>query len=418
MSRVVGGLTFLLLVVAMAARPITFWQWTDNHFDPLYTVGTDPKTMCHSGAGSAGTLGDYLCDSSLPLTTSALEYMRYVEPSPAFILWTGDTIPHLYEPKPNLLSILSASTDLVDLAFPNTVVIPLIGNHDFTPQDQLPPQPNWLFDSLAVTWSKWLDASQLATFKAGGYYSKMVLNGHLKVIALNSVFWYNPNNQTISVSDPAGEFAWLTAQLADAEQKGIPVLIAGHVGPGAAENSVAENFQMRKEFNQKYVAIVQRFSKSIIGEIFGHLHSDSFRLFSSHAMFLTPSLTPWENVGGKNPQPPNNPSLRLFQLDDQSFGLSEYIQFYMNLTASVAAGQPLWKEEYRATTTYHISDLSGVSMKSVESSFESSGSATFEKYFLYNLVSYPRAVCDAACKTRHLCAIRFPDADDYASCVK
>lgn len=76
-------------------------------------------------------------------------------------------------------------------------------------------------------WSDWLTEKNKATFRRGGFYSRMI-NSNWKIIVLNSNiaylanFWrlYNP-------IDPDGQLAWLIEELNEAEKIGAFVTILG-----------------------------------------------------------------------------------------------------------------------------------------------------------------------------------------------
>lgn len=79
-----------------------FFHVTDFHLDSNYSQFGDVTHWCHPFAnGSSGTdigkFGNYTCDAPLTLIKSAVEEMKEVLPNPDFIIWTGDSLPHVPE---------------------------------------------------------------------------------------------------------------------------------------------------------------------------------------------------------------------------------------------------------------------------------------------------------------------------------
>ncbi len=58
------------------------------------------------------------------------------------------------------------------------------------------------------------------------------------------------------------------------------VYIIGHVPPGFFEKK-RDKAWFRKEFNKRYIDLIQKHSAVIQGQFFGHHHTDSFRMFYS-----------------------------------------------------------------------------------------------------------------------------------------
>ena len=67
-----------------------------------------------------------------------------------------------------VLEITQNITDIIVKEFPDTLVVPVIGNHDYFPKHQLPGENNTLYNGLADMWSDWLDTADTQdTFRQG-----------------------------------------------------------------------------------------------------------------------------------------------------------------------------------------------------------------------------------------------------------
>lgn len=137
-------LSVLLLFHTSYSRELQFFHITDLHVDNLYSVDGSISERCHipkngnlSGE-KLGPGGNYSCDPPILLIESALVYMKSINPDPDFIIWTGDSNPHWIE-GPDfgyIFSNLKNLTKLFRKYFPDTMIVPTLGNHDTDPPDQ------------------------------------------------------------------------------------------------------------------------------------------------------------------------------------------------------------------------------------------------------------------------------------------
>jgi hypothetical protein len=74
-----------------------FWQITDLHHDPKYSILGNKYNSCHQAASADGTkpednpgmFGDPRCEAPWSLVKSAIKAMKDTHPNPDFVLWTG-----------------------------------------------------------------------------------------------------------------------------------------------------------------------------------------------------------------------------------------------------------------------------------------------------------------------------------------
>ena len=89
-----------------------------------------------------GIYGDFRCDGSKVTAYSAIDTMQIIEPNPDIILWTGDSSPHWKDPDyPDWNYIFKVENDIVGKLkhnFPNTTILPVLGNHDSFPPYAFP----------------------------------------------------------------------------------------------------------------------------------------------------------------------------------------------------------------------------------------------------------------------------------------
>jgi sphingomyelin phosphodiesterase len=121
-----------------------------------------------------------------------------------------------------------------------------LGNHDSYHQAQDAPhslggelaeQFSWNYDHVASLWQQeqWIPESAVAQARAHyAAYSVQRTDG-LRIITLNTDFWYSANlfnYINLTQADTSGMLRFLTDELQDAEDQGDRVWIMGHVLSG------------------------------------------------------------------------------------------------------------------------------------------------------------------------------------------
>ncbi|XP_056619222.1 acid sphingomyelinase-like phosphodiesterase 3b isoform X2 [Triplophysa dalaica] len=406
-----------------------FWHITDLHWDPSYGLGSENSASVCASSGdrptpNAGKFGDYLCDSSWALINSSIHAMKDILSDPDFIVWTGDDTPHVPNERlgeESVLSIIGNLTQIIKALFPNTKVYSALGNHDYHPKSQMPPEQNNLYEQTANLWHDWLDPASKETFKRGGYYTENLLNQiGLRVVVLNTNLYYDQNKLTENMKDPADQFSWADQVLSDAAKNNEKVYLIGHVPPGFFEKKRNKPW-FREEFNKRYIDLIQKHHTVILGQFFGHHHTDSFRMFYSPnaspigVMFLTPGVTPWKTTLPGVVDGANNPGIRVIEYDTKTLLVKDVVTYFLNLTfANVARSR--WEKEYRLTEAFRVPDASPASMHRVIERI-SNEKCYLQKYYEFNSVSYDLTDCNNDCRIDHVCSMREVDFKDYEKCV-
>uniref|UniRef100_A0A8C0ZLY1 Acid sphingomyelinase-like phosphodiesterase n=1 Tax=Castor canadensis TaxID=51338 RepID=A0A8C0ZLY1_CASCN len=406
-----------------------FWHVTDLHLDPTYHITDDHTKVCASSKGAnasnPGPFGDVLCDSPYQLIMSAFDFIKNSGQEASFMIWTGDSPPHVPVPElstDTVIKVITNMTTTVQNLFPNLQVFPALGNHDYWPQDQLPIATSKVYNAVAKLWKPWLDEEAISTLSTGGFYSqKVTCNPNLRIISLNTNLYYGPNIVTLNKTDPANQFEWLEKTLNSSQQNKEKVYIIAHVPVGYLPFSSGIP-AMRQYYNEKLIDIFRRYSSVIAGQFYGHTHRDSIMVLSDEkgspvsSVFVAPAVTP---VKGVLQRETNNPGVRLFRYEPGDYTLSDMLQYYLNLTEANLKGESNWKLEYVLTQTYGIEDLQPQSLYGLAKQFSMLGSQQFTKYYNYFFVSYDSsAICDKKCKALQICAIMNLDHISYVDCLK
>lgn len=410
-----------------------FWQVTDFHYDANYSSTGDPSHMCHQGnnmKAGIGIYGNYLCDAPWLLVTAAIQGMYKIKSDPDFIVWTGDSIPHVDDKDldPDKVYMLIGNvTDQLRQTFSNTTIYPTLGNHDPYPSNQMPydtdKSPYYKRILNHSNWDMLLDHEAVQTFLKGGYYMANPTQAKkLRILNLNTNLYYDQDKLTKGMVDPGDQFRWLEDRLNEAKKKNESVYIVAHVPPGMFELVEGMSW-FYSEFNRKYLDILLRYTDVIRAQMYGHEHTDSFRiLFDKEArpvspIFLSPAVTPWKStlpgVGA------NNPSIRLFEYDRENGHLQRYKQYYLNLTEANILNDPnKWVVEYDTSVDFAIDELNSRQLHELVTAFQNKENHLFKQYLKFNSVQYnTEPVCNDTCFLRHICAITELDFDSYKLCM-
>ncbi|XP_076873978.1 cyclic GMP-AMP phosphodiesterase SMPDL3A [Brachyhypopomus gauderio] len=404
-----------------------FWHISDLHLDPTYHITEDPTKVCFSSKGfpasDPGLFGDFLCDSPYQLIESAFSYMKDVDLQPEFIIWTGDSPPHVPVDELStdiVISVISNMTHTVRQFFSQLPVYPALGNHDNWPQDQLAVNTCAIYEAAASLWAPWLHPEALATLRKGGFYSQLIKPG-LRLVSLNTNLYYSPNKVTVNMTDPGGQFQWLEDTLELSRQSRERAYVIAHVPIGYlpyAKNTT----DLREHFNERLVDVFRNYSDVILGQFYGHTHRDSIMVLLDrqgkpvNSVFVTPAVTPIRSV---QEQISNNPAVRMYLYDTQDYGLQDLWQFYLNLTKANKEERPGWTLEYVMTEAFGIKDIQPQSLYELALKFEEPQSKAFQKYFSHYMVSYNVTItCEDECKTVQVCSVRFLDNESYSQCIK
>ncbi|XP_008840949.1 acid sphingomyelinase-like phosphodiesterase 3a isoform X1 [Nannospalax galili] len=417
------------LGVPLAPTVGQFWHVTDLHLDPTYHITDDHTKVCASSKGknasNPGPFGDILCDSPYQLILSALDFIKNSGQEASFMIWTGDSPPHVPVAELStdmVIKVITNMTTTVQNLFPHLQVFPALGNHDYWPQDQLPIATSKVYSAVADLWKPWLDEEAIRTLRKGGFYSQNVTsNPNLRIISLNTNLYYGPNVMTLNMTDPANQFEWLENTLNTSQQNNEKVYIIAHIPVGYLPFASGVP-AMRQYYNDKLVDIFGRYSSIIAGQFYGHTHRDSLMVLSDRkgnplsSVFVAPAVTPVKDVSQKET---NNPGIRLLKYKPGDYTLLDMLQYYLNLTDANLKGVSNWTLEYILTQAYGIEDLQPKNVYALAKQFAALDSKQFPKYYNYFFVSFDSSVtCDQKCKALQICAIMNLDSISYDDCLK
>ncbi|XP_002411298.3 acid sphingomyelinase-like phosphodiesterase 3b [Ixodes scapularis] len=429
--------TIVLVPAMMSDSPVDvgfFWHVSDLHYDKDYATNGTRDAMCHYSPNQTehddiGPYGDSRCDAPKLLIESAFSAMRDIQPEPDYILWTGDNLPHLPDiPWSEVYSETRWLGEVLSRSFPNSPIVPTLGNHDCSPPNDMRPDNMSKFLSEA-DFKSLLPSSAWGTFEKAGYYSWTV-SGTLRLVCLNTVLWFTGNLAPV-VNGSDEQLAWLHMQLQQAQELGEKVYISGHVAPGfntrvfASDVAVTELF--RDDINEMYQDLISNFSDTVAGQFFGHLHGNSFVLISDadgqtvNSAQVTASVTPWTPTVRDHwsVSVPTQPMVRLYKYDRHSARLLDYTVYYMDLDKANLRSQnhTTWGALYTLTTQYGVPDASTASMVAIAERLRSD-SLFLDMYIKLGKAFKDVVPCDSFCRRVQLCATLAARAVYHAACLQ
>ncbi|CAE1299558.1 SMPDL3 [Acanthosepion pharaonis] len=316
-------------------------------------------------------------------------------------------------------------TDLLKEVFSNVTIYPTIGNHDAFPSNQMPADEGRdYYDQLlkVSNWNILLKPEEQDQFLKGGFYSCLIRPG-LRIISLNTNLYYSLDKETVSKTDPGNQLQWLDQQLRYASDHGEKTILMAHVPPGSFERSLNITW-MYTAFNDRLVDILKKHNHVISAQIYGHEHTDSFKIIYDgkipvSVLLMAPAVSPMNSslpgVG------PNNPGIRLYFYRRTTGEIINYHQYYLNLKKiHPVSNSANWELEYRALEDMLVTDMSPQSFDNLVKEFPKKEMAKFQKYLQYNTVSYREKSTlkpDAKEFQQHVCAITRLTTDSYQACI-
>jgi len=211
------------------------------------------------------------------------------------------------------------------------------------------------------------------------------------------------------------------------------VLIVTHIP--AANNPHDSKPLYQNVYLDKYLEITRKYSGAIVASLFGHLHSDEFRIFSdkseccccsdqicpiSHILcvFFSHSLDPSNHASGFGMIVPaispifaTNPGFRRVWYDPVALTLVDYDEFLMDLWMSNQRQAPIWQQLYSFQSLY---GENGISLANLQDLYEQ----LYFDPFLFQVHAGLRTSLYVQNRYLYYCAMKYPDNNSYNACVQ
>ncbi|KAF5314518.1 hypothetical protein D9611_007116 [Ephemerocybe angulata] len=428
-------------VVAGRNPPFQVVHFSDVHIDREYTVGADAActkpVCCRKYADQAGKPvqtpakpnGMRNCDTPPSLTQNLL---NSIGANNKFSIFTGDIV----EAAVWLVTQDEVTKD-IDLftqemtSIPQVKVYPALGNHEsaptnaFTRNTTTKTNMQWVFDAVSKGWQPSIGASAAQqAAKLSGSYALKVPNSNLKIISLNTVYWYKSNfwlyDSDNQQPDPNGIIEFAVRELQAAEDAGERVWIIGHMPPNRGDTLHDQS----NYFDQ----VVNRYKATIAGQFYGHSHQDQFAISYSDykkrvaenavsVAWVAPAITPRSN----------NPGYKIYDVDPDTYEIMDAKIYRADIDAPNFHTTPKWDLTYSARALYSpmvtpahpaTTPLNPAFWHRVTEAFEKNQTA-FDVYQGLRMGGgqgvNPIVCADDQCKTDTICDIRALSVDNSCS---
>ena len=219
----------------------------------------------------------------------------------------------------------------------------------------------------------------------GGNYAVM-LPGALsrtRLVVIDDMYLSNKYSTCAKKKDKAGAaglLAWMAQEFDAARQKGETVWVLGHIPPGTdVYGTVKHALTMCSRAPETFLAdsslgdLLKKNEDVVKLAIFGHTHSDEFRLFGE---------VPMKGVGSITPVNGNMPSFTVAEADAN--GLKDYAVYVGSNSSGVGTK---WTREYGFDETFHARNFSGAALTEIvarlqkDKAGESAESKAYERDF-------------------------------------
>ncbi|MCQ2820470.1 MAG: PPN1 endopolyphosphatase family protein [archaeon] len=348
----------------LSKKPLRILQVADIHYDKYYLEGATVEcksTICcrtlptekeiKKGVPLAGKYGSIgICDINKLMIDSAIQEMY--ELNPDFMIFTGDFCPHdIWQGSQEIIeSLIVAIRDGIKEKFGRYIQIyPTLGNHEKFPVDMYTHNETAMLEGIANTYKEFLHPDAYESFKKYGYYTMKHPGSNLRIVSLNCFACDNFDFHLFnSKKEAQNMFAWLENVLREAEKNGEYVYLLNHI-PLNEETFL-------NECAYRLIAIIDRFNYIIRGHFSGHTHNDDIitvrEYFNRdkviHLNFVAPSLTTYRG---------HFPELRIYLADPSTMLITDYEQYFFNVTKANLEEGTKWELGYKAAEFFGVKDL-------------------------------------------------------------
>ena len=292
----------------------------------------DPSGCCYQKMGDkeegqkAGYWGtpNSKCDTPKYFWERTLNNLKKEELKTDFILLLGDNYGHnYYRDKGNedLYKWNEYFYDSVLENFPNSTIIPVLGNHEADPVNyfDFDDKNNSVIKNIFPNFKKFLDQKKIDEYINNGFYDLEFNDFGVKFIVLNTQMTDIENFFLVKKhTDLLNFFEKLTQSLYESEQKDQKVILLSHINFG--------NDGIYDGYEKNMYALIERFKETITTSLAGHTHQDEFKFIKNrkdeviHVNFISPSITTFDNY---------NPSFRIYKFLNRK--IEDYDQYRFNI---------------------------------------------------------------------------------------
>lgn len=440
------GIAVLLCFLSLAPyingqEPKSSFLWlSDIHLEPDY--GTSKAATKHNqactleSAKESFPYGQFGCDAPTLLVEQTLDYAQAIANTTNidFIIASGDFSRHGNEYLENPLQltreILETVMDMIATRFPGVPVLVAVGNDDFTPDYYIDieetTENNTMLELVTGAFNySFQTEEEVSSFRSGARFARNI-SDLLTILSINTVVYsveHSPDQE--SIEDPFGQFEWLRNQLEVAKSTRRNVWIVGHIAPTIG--SYGHDNLWHTSYVDRYFDVIQDyFPTTICGQLFGHLHTDEFRLAhygseglagvlmgKQYPLYIASSFT---SIYG------SNPSFRVVQYETETGNLLDYDTYFFN--QSTTQVPPDWIKAPSFRESFNIPDMSASSLELIlnrlADKVPEENHSIWDTFIARQSIYAPPEMgpcTDRICRKEWVCTLSSISEDQYQECV-
>mmetsp|Transcript_7821 Transcript_7821/g.11858 ORF Transcript_7821/g.11858 Transcript_7821/m.11858 type:complete len:459 (+) Transcript_7821:1819-3195(+) len=443
-----------LLIVSVMSENHYFLHVSDIHFDPI----SDPllygnSTFCRSPTAktptiidggrfnvdqlfkqfhnsATGSFGRYGCDTStsllsalsLKITDLVHSIQQNSDSTVDFMLVNGDSCAHALNSS-QVISAMRQVNDHISSALEafrslENRVIYTVGNNDVSPDYDVVCNDSIFnaFQTQALA-NRIVGDAQKASWQKFGSYLFDLSNDFLPntyVLSVNTVFYSNKHQPSYEFEhDPCSQLSWIEQQLQYVQAlDGGQVIFMAHIPFGL--DSYADVPMLFEKFSNQLIQLLEKFDDVVVAVMFGHLHTDETRAFSTSSLgpiMFEPSISP---IFG------NNPSIRMVRYQPVPFRILDYTQYVFNLAESNRLSKSIWSQEYSFSSAYNFTEITRDTLFQLTSNLYND----YNQFYQWNRRLYSDSAQNeiapnkSLAQKQYLCVQRELTHQEFSQCLK
>ncbi|KAH9944712.1 Metallo-dependent phosphatase-like protein [Amylocystis lapponica] len=341
-----------------------------------------------------------------------------------FSIFTGDVIDHaVWEVNEESVSrdIRAFSEQWAEKL--DSPMFPALGNHESAPTNSFPRNTTvheinsqWVFDAQRDFWSQWIGKEATAQLhRHSGSYSTMAPGLNLRIISLNTQYWYKQNfwlyDSDSHQPDPNGILEFAVQELQAAEDAGERAWIIAHMPPGRGD--------VMRDQSYYFDQVIQRYKDTIAGQFYGHTHADEFAIaYSNYSEQTAENAVSLAMIGPALTPMSGNPAFKVYDVDPDTFEIMDARTYMTNISDPFYQLHPTWELHYSARAAYGplvpaltpASPLAPAFWHNLTAAFAQNDTA-FQTYVRHKSRGAHLRPCRGPCKDGALCEMRTLRAD-------
>ena len=405
---------------------------SDVHVDLKFGDGKESAGEPFCGTASEDLPPPFGCETNVKLLETVMNYATSriesgEDEEPFFVVVTGDLNRHDMERIPNeedakklFESTIGYVSSMIRNSFRTKTIIFSLGNNECNPDHYLDDANlRTLHDIFKGPFE--FTSAQSETFLKGGYLMYEI-SPKWHVLSMNTNVFSIEAFGNLSV-DPNEQLQWLEDHLEQCRQTSAKAWIVGHIAPVLQSYEKGEPL-WQSTYVHQYLSIIEKYEDTIAAQLFGHIHTNEFRLIPKQNNNNDFVKIPIFTTGAITPLFGNLPNYRTvsFYNDNNEQSAYELVDFYphvYNTTDQTWFHPPPFKQAYGNIPDIYAPTLDENIIRPMLSNNNPNGEVIFDTSMVRLKYHTSPNLCDKlSCRVPWACTMITTFPDEYESCLK